>query len=482
MKNPLDIASKILLTPADLTVKDLEQTLHLVFGSSKIDSADIYLQYLQCESWGIEDSIIKSGNFSIDQGFGMRALAEDKTGFAYSDNINLAALRKTAITTRGIAQSGRSGKIKLSNKIGFNLGLYPAINPLLSLGEDEKVNLLQHIDREARKQDPRVMQVIAHLSGTYEVVLLLSSDGGLAADVRPLTRLDITVIVAEHNKREQGCFHGGGRCDYKKFIESDFALVGAREAVRLGLLNLQAQPAPVGTMPVILGAGCPAVLLHEAIGHGLEGDFIRKKSSVYTGRIGEKVAASGCTIVDQGNLPGLRRGSIHLDDEGTPSQCTVLIENGILCNYMQDKLSARLLGMATTGNARRESYEYAPLPRMTNTFMLSGTHDRTEMIASVAKGLYAVNFSGGQVDITSGEFVFTTSEAYLIEHGKITAPVKHATLIGNGPKILHKIAMIGNDATMDDGTGVCGKDGQSVPVGVGQPTLKVDELVVGGGI
>lgn len=516
MQNPLTIATKTLLEPAELTAADLTKYLHLALKPAKVDDADIYLQYQQSESWVLEDSIIKSGSFSIDHGFSVRALSGDKTGFAYADDINAALLRETACAARNIAECGAesahkvigkkiAGKKKILQKAvvekksserrgvgnnasvyrdhyrtSFGLGLYPFLNPLDSISENAKVELLRCVDETARHEDSRVVQVIASLLGAYEVVLILSSDGGLAADVRPLVRLNVTVIVEEQQRREKG-YHGGGtRNDYSFFLDHGYAAAYAREAVRIALLNLRAQAAPVGTMPVVLGHGWPAVLLHEAVGHGLEGDFIRKKSSVYTGRIGEKVASSACTLVDQGNLAGNRRGSLHVDDEGTPTQCTLLIENGVLRSYMQDKLNARLLGVSPTGNGRRESYSCAPLPRMTNTYLLGGDCDPAEIIASVDNGLYAVNFSGGQVDITSGEFVFTTNEAYLIENGKVTAPVKQATLIGNGPDVMHKIVMVGSDAAMDEGSGSCGKDGQTVPVGVGQPTLKVSELVVGG--
>jgi TldD protein len=489
MQNPLIIANKILLEPAGLTQQDLVKALQLASTSGYVDDADIYLQYLQSEGWGIEDSIIKGGSFSIDQGFSVRALSGEKTGFAYADDINVAALRQTACAAGDIAVSSSDGgrrKINLqvnrNPRVVFSLGLYPFTNPLQSISEEEKVNVLRRIDQEARRQDPRVVQVIASLAGLYEVVLLMSASGNLTADVRPLVRVNVVAIVEENHRREKGSAGGGARCNYNLFLQHDGEkiLYYAREAVRLALLNLHAQAAPAGAMPVVLGCGWPAVLLHEAVGHGLEGDFIRKKSSVYAGKVGTKVAAPGCTIIDQGNLPGERRGSLHVDDEGTPTQCNVLIEDGILYGYMQDKLNARLLGTSSTGNARRESYAYAPLPRMTNTYMLGGDYAAEEIIASVDRGLYAANLSGGQVDITSGEFVFTTSEAYLIEKGKITAPVKHATLIGNGPAILHKIAMVGNDLQFDHGVGMCGKGGQSVPVGVGQPTVKVSEMVVGG--
>lgn len=480
--NPLVTATKFLLEPAALTQSDLWQALCQV-KRFKVDYADVYLQCVCGESWCLEDSIIKSGDFIMDRGLSVRAISGSKTGFAYADEINRDVLCKMAQAARNIAAKGGRVNMKSRNQFQprFGLGFYAFADPLLSMNDKQKVALLRKVDKEARQQDARVKQVIASLNGVYEVILIMTSGGAVAADVRPLVRLNVTVIVEEGKRREKGSAGGGGRKDYAMFMENDLALSYAREAVRLALLNLHAVSASVGNMPVVLGAGWPAVLLHEAVGHGLEGDFIYKKSSVYTDKIGKRVAAKGCTIVDQGNLAGSKRGSLHIDDEGTATQCTVLIEDGILCGYMLDKLSAKLLGGRSTGNGRRESYAHSPLPRMTNTYMLNGNCSPDEIITSVKQGLYAVNFSGGQVDITSGEFVFTTSEAYLIEKGKITAPVKHATLIGNGPAILPKITMIGNDMRLDDGVGTCGKDGQGVPVGVGQPTLKISELIVGGG-
>lgn len=479
MQNPIQIASNILLTPAGLAPEDLFRVLKSMM-LPKIDGADIFLQYLQGETWHLEEGMVKSGIFSIDQGFGLRAFSGEHTGFAYADDVNMDALKKAARMARSIVSQGRSGRVQVASRSSFNLGLYPFINPIKLWSEEKKIALLRKVEKAAYRQDKRVIKVIVNLDASYEVVLLWSSDTGLSADIRPMVDLNVMAIVADGNKKERGSAGAGARRDYNFLIENDLAIGYAKEAVRVALLNLEAKPAPAGRMPVVLGAGWPAVLLHEAVGHGLESDFIRKKTSVYCGKVGERVAAKGCTIIDQGNLPGFRRGSSHIDDEGTPTQCTLLIDDGVLCGYMHDKLNARLLGVSPTGNGRRESYAFPPVPRMTNTYMLNGNHDVADIISSVSDGLYAVNFSGGQVDITSGEFVFTTSEAYIIKNGKITSPVKRATLIGNGPKILHNIDMVGNDTKLDEGIGTCGKDGQSVPVGVGQPTLRIKELTVGG--
>lgn len=477
--NPIEVASKILLEPADLSEQHLQAILKRTLGRG-IDNADIYLGWFQHESWGLEDGVVKSGSFGIEQGFGIRAISGEKAGFSYSDDIDLKTLKQAAVAAKSIAKQGNVGALNLCHRVKGNTDLYPFVDPLCSITEDEKIVLLNMVENEARKTDPRVVQVIADLHAVYDVVLILSSDGCFTADLRPLVRLNVTVLVEEDGKREKATVGGGARDNYKFFFKNDRGLMYAREAVRLALVNLNAMPAPAGSMPVVLGHGWPAVLLHEAVGHGLEGDFARKGSSVYAGKIGEKVASSNCTLIDQGNMLGGRRGSMCVDDEGTPTQRTVLIEKGILCGYMQDKLNARLMHTKSTGNARRDSFAHMPIPRMTNTYMLAGDCDPQEIIASVDKGLYAVNFSGGQVDITSGEFVFSTSEAYAIEKGKITYPVKRATLIGNGPKILNKITMVGNDLEMDRGVGVCGKEGQNVAVGIGQPTLRVEDLIVGG--
>ena len=477
MTNFLDIARHDLLDPAGLTDNQLQTILSNVLGNS-IDNADLYFQSTYSETWVLEDGIMKGGSYNIDRGVGVRAMSGEKTGFAYSDDILMPALDQAATAARSISKSGGHQAIK-AWKWTTGHELYLPVNPLNSLNENEKVALLQRVDAYARKLDPRVIQVNVNLAAEYETVLVMASDGHLAADVRPLVRLNVSVVVEQNGRREQGYAGGGGRYDYFYFIQNDLALSFADEAVRQALVNLEAVDAPAGTMPVVLGPGWPGVLLHEAVGHGLEGDFNRKGTSVFSGKMGQMVASPLCTVVDDGTLPN-RRGSLNVDDEGVPTQCTVLIEKGILRNYIQDKRNARLMGMESTGNGRRESYAHTPMPRMTNTYMLPGKSLPEEIIASVKKGIYAVNFGGGQVDITSGKFVFSASEAYLIENGKITKPVKGATLIGNGPDVLTKISMVGNDLKLDTGIGVCGKEGQSVPVGVGQPTLRVDALTVGG--
>jgi TldD protein len=474
---PLAIATQSLLEPAGLAVSDLEQVMGQLLGAG-VDTADIYLQATRYESWGLEDGIVKEGTHSIDRGAGIRAVSGEKTGFAYSDDIALAALVEAARSARAIARRGDEGRLPMVAAQGHPT-LYLPIDPLESIPESEKLELLKRLDAECRAMDPRVEQVFVSLSGSHDVVLVMGQDGALQGDVRPLVRLNVSVIVEEHGRREQGSYGGGGRTDYRYFLEAGRSSEFAREAVRQALVNLEAEEAPAGSMTVVLGSGWPGILLHEAIGHGLEGDFNRKGTSAFSGRVGERVASPLCTVVDDGTLPG-RRGSLTIDDEGTPTACTTLIENGILKGYMQDRLNARLMGVAPTGNGRRESYQHLPMPRMTNTYMLAGPHDPEEILRSVRKGLYAKNFGGGQVDITSGKFVFSASEAYLIEDGRITRPVKGATLIGNGPDVLTRVSMVGNDLQLDTGVGTCGKDGQSVPVGVGQPTLKVDGLTVGG--
>jgi TldD protein len=477
MTDPILIARNSILAPVGLENRDIDRLLgHL--RSPSIDAADIYFQSSRLQSWVLEDGIIKDGNFNIEQGAGVRAVSGEKTGFAYSDELQFPALLQAAQAARAIARSGAEGRVAVA-KAPVPRRLYEPMNPLESLSEEAKVALLHRVDEEARRQDPRVKQVIVSLVAAHDVVLVVADDGSLTADVRPLVRLNVTVIAEDGDRREQGSSGGGARRDLGYFLEDDRALGYAREAVRLALTNLEATDAPAGSMAVVLGPGWPGVLLHEAVGHGLEGDFNRKGTSAFAGRLGERVAAPGVTVVDNGTLPG-RRGSLNVDDEGTPSQNTVLIEDGVLRGFMQDKLNARLMGVAPTGNGRRESYAHLPMPRMTNTYMLAGDKDPQEIIASVQKGLYAVNFGGGQVDITSGKFVFSASEAYLIENGKIGRPVKGATLIGNGPDVLTRVSMIGNDLELDQGVGTCGKEGQSVPVGVGQPTLRVDSLTVGG--
>ncbi|MFC3908449.1 metalloprotease TldD [Legionella dresdenensis] len=478
MTKALAIAKDLILKPAALDESAVEKLIRSMAGQH-VDDADLYFQSCSYESWYLEDSQVKSGSFSIDRGVGIRAVSGDKTGYAYCDDILLPAMERAANAARSIALT--STRPVTAVQVSSNaIARYQPLNPIDSLGKQEKIALLEAIDKEARRIDPRVIQVNASLSGCYEVVLVAGMHGNMVADIRPLVSVNVSVIVEDKNgRREAARSGGGGRVDYSYFLQKDQALQYAREAVREALINLEAEAAPAGTMPVVLGPGWPGVLLHEAVGHGLEGDFNRKGLSAFSGKMGQQVAAKGVTVVDDGTLSN-RRGSLTIDDEGTPTQCTTLIEDGILVNYMQDKLNAKLMGMQPTGNCRRESYAHLPMPRMTNTYMLAGNYDPQEIIQSVERGLYAVNFGGGQVDITSGQFVFSASEAYLIENGKVTKPVKGATLIGNGPDVMQKISMIGNDLALDGGIGVCGKDGQSVPVGVGQPTLKIDALTVGG--
>jgi TldD protein len=477
MNDLITQAENRLLRPGGLSASDLERVFARLTGPS-IDAADLYFQHSRSESWVLEDGIVKDGNHSIEQGVGVRALSGEKTGFAYSDEIVLPALLDAAGSARAIAQSGANGVGK-PLAVATGRGLYPAIDPIETLSSEAKIALLRELDALARATDPRVKQVIVSIAASLETILLASSDGALAADVRPLVRINVQVIVEQNGRRESGNAGGGGRYGFQELLENGRAQAFAREAVRTALVNLESVDAPAGNMTVVLGPGWPGVLLHEAIGHGFEGDFNRKGTSAFAGMMGEKVAAPGVTVVDDGTLAG-RRGSLSIDDEGTPTNCTVLVENGVMKGYMQDKLNARLMGMAPTGNGRRESFAHLPMPRMTNTYMLPGERDPGEIIASVKKGLYAVNFGGGQVDITNGKFVFSASEAYLIEDGKVTRPVKGATLVGSGPEVLTRVSMIGNDLKLDEGVGVCGKDGQSVPVGVGQPTLKIDRMTVGG--
>jgi TldD protein len=475
--NTLDIARTCLLTPTGLEDRHLDDALgRLLTGG--VEAADLYFQYVRTEHWALEDGVVKEGSHSIDQGVGVRAIAGEKTGFAYSDELVLPALMSASGAASAIARQGQAGTLQ-AWRAPTGHQLYPAIDPLKTLEDAAKVELLQQVDEYTRKLDPRIKQVMASLAAEHEIILICSSDGVMTADVRPLIRLNVSVIVESKGRREQGFSGGGGRHGYEYFLESERGLGYAQEAVRQALINLESEAAPAGEMPVVLGPGWPGVLLHEAIGHGLEGDFNRKGTSAFAGRLGEKVASEYCTVVDDGTLPG-RRGSLNVDDEGTPTEQTMLIEQGRLTGYMQDKMNARLMGMQPTGNGRRQSFAHLPLPRMTNTYMLAGPHDPDEIIASVKRGIYARNFAGGQVDITSGKFVFSTSETYLIENGRIGKPLKDVTLIGDGPTVLTEVSMVGNDLELDAGIGVCGKEGQSVPVGVGQPTLKVDRLTVGG--
>ena len=477
MTDILSQAQNYLLAPANIEARDLSRVLDSILGHS-VDAADLYFQSTRHEAWVLEDSIVKEGSFNVDSGVGVRAVSGEKTGFAYSNEIIVPALEQAAGAARSIARQGQQKQVQAWGR-SQPLALYPARNPLDSMTREDKVALLKTVDQEARKADSRVKQVTVSLAGVHEVVMVAASDGTLAGDIRPLVRLNVSVIAEQDGRIERGTAGGGGRGDYQQFVLDGTAKEYAREAVRQALVNLEAVPAPAGRMPVVLASGWSGVLLHEAVGHGLEGDFNRKGSSAYAGRIGERVASPLCTIVDDGTLDG-RRGSLNMDDEGVPTESTVLIENGILKGYMQDKMNARLMGVAPTGNGRRESYSHLPMPRMTNTYMLAGQHDPEDIIASVDQGIYVSNMGGGQVDITSGKFVFSTSEAYLIEKGKITRPVKGATLIGNGPDVMNEVSMVGNNLELDTGIGVCGKDGQSVPVGVGQPTLKIDDITVGG--
>lgn len=466
-----------ILTANGLQAQDVDRIMAAML-SVPVDAADIYFQCSHFESWSLEGGIVKEGTHSIEHGAGVRVVSGEKTGFAYSDRIELPILLEAANNVKAIVRQGQQASHQIQTPAGWPQ-LYQPFNPLKSLEDQEKIDLLKRVDAETRQLDPRIEEVMISLVAAYDQVLVANQDGSLVADVRPLVRMNVSVIMVENGRREQGSMGGGERSDYRYFLESDKAMAYAREAVRHAQVNLQAEEAPAGSMPVVLGPGWPGILLHEAIGHGLEGDFNRKGTSAFSGRVGERVASELCTVVDDGTLPG-RRGSLSVDDEGTPTENTVLIEKGILKGYMQDKLNARLMGGKSTGNGRRESYAHMPMPRMTNTYMLGGSSDPEEIIRSVKKGLFARNFGGGQVDITSGKFVFSASEAYLIENGKITRPVKGATLIGNGPDVLTKVSMVGNDMQLDSGVGTCGKDGQSVPVGVGQPTVKIDNMTVGG--
>ena len=472
-----EVAEKSLLTPSGLDEGRLSQVLGSIMARG-VDYADLYFQLSREESWALEDGIVKDGSHSIEQGVGVRAISGEKTGFAYTDEVLLPALMEASDAARAIARSGGNQAVKAWQRPRTHQ-LYRPLDPLDAIKDEDKVAWLMKIDAETRRLDPRVKQVMASLSAVHEVVLIASSDGVLTADVRPLVRVNVSVIVEQNGRREQGYSGGGGRIGLDELLRGEGPIAHGREAVRQALVNLEAVAAPAGPMTVVLGPGWPGILLHEAIGHGLEGDFNRKGTSAFSNRIGQKVAADEITVVDDGTLDR-RRGSLNVDDEGTPTQCTTLIENGILRGYIQDKLNARLMGMPATGNGRRESFAHMTLPRMTNTYMRAGSRAPEEIIASVDKGLYAVNFGGGQVDITSGKFVFSASEAYLIENGKIGAPVKGATLIGNGPDVLTRVSMVGSDMRLDGGVGTCGKEGQSVPVGVGQPTLRIDSLTVGG--
>ena len=474
----LATARQLLLEPFGLDESHLSRALAEI-RANQVDDADLYFQYTRAEGWSLEEGIVKTGSFSIDQGVGVRAVSGEKTAFAYSDDISEASLLDAARTVRAISGSSQQRKVRIpKTTIAPSRTLYPGIDPIATMDSTAKVELLGKVETLARAKDPRVVQVMAGLASEYDVVMVARADGTLAADVRPLVRLSVTVIAEQGDRREVGSSGGGGRFGLAYFSDAQIAEY-VNEAVEQALINLDSRPAPAGEMVVVLGPGWPGVLLHEAVGHGLEGDFNRKGSSAFSGRIGERVAAKGVTILDDGTLPD-RRGSLNVDDEGCPTQANVLIEDGILKGYIQDSLNARLMGVQPTGNGRRESYASLPMPRMTNTYMLGGDKDPQEIIASIKKGLYATNFGGGQVDITSGKFVFSASQAYWVESGKIQYPVKGATLVGNGPECMKKVSLIGNDMRLDSGVGTCGKEGQSVPVGVGQPTMRIDGLTVGG--
>ncbi|MCR8958629.1 metalloprotease TldD [Variovorax sp. CCNWLW225] len=474
----LATAQQLLLTPFGLDESHLSKALAEI-TAHKVDDADLYFQYTRSEGWSLEEGIVKTGSFSIDQGVGVRAVSGEKTAFAYSDDISEASLLDAARTVRSISSAGRTGRVKTpARKIASSRSLYNGVDPISTLDSTAKVKLLERVEKLARSRDPRVAQVMAGLASEYDVVLVARADGTLAADVRPLVRLSVTVIAEQNGRREVGSGGGGGRFGLAYFTDEQMAEY-VDQAVKAALTNLDARPAPAGEMTVVLGSGWPGILLHEAIGHGLEGDFNRKGSSAFSGRIGQRVAAKGVTVLDDGTIAD-RRGSLNVDDEGNASQRNVLIEDGILKGYIQDSLNARLMKVKPTGNGRRESYAHVPMPRMTNTYMLGGDKDPKEIVASIKKGLYATNFGGGQVDITSGKFVFSASEAFWVENGKIQYPVKGATIVGNGPDALTRVTMIGNDMALDSGVGTCGKEGQSVPVGVGQPTLRIDGLTVGG--
>ncbi len=478
MSSTLDNVTSQILQPTGLSIESLDKILDGLH-SNQIDAGDLYFQTSQQESWVMDDGIIREGSFSIEKGVGVRAISGEKVGFSYCDDLQSNAITQAVKNARAIAKQGQNGGAQVTlNTRTFN-SLYTSMNPVDGRSADDKVELLKQLDAYTRALDERIEQVIISLAGGIDHILIAATDNTLATDIRPLVRLNITVLMHQNGRREQGSAGGGGRRSYGLFFDTDVAYEFARDAVRQAAVNLESVATPAGSMPVVLGPGWPGVLLHEAVGHGLEGDFNRKGTSAFSNRIGERVASPLCTVVDDGTLKD-RRGSLSIDDEGVPAQYTTLIEDGVLKGYMQDKMNAGLMGTQSTSNGRRESFAHLPMPRMTNTYMLAGESEPEDILRSVDKGLYAVNFGGGQVDITSGRFVFSLSEAYLIENGRIGAPVKGATLIGSGPDIMGKISMVGNDLALDQGVGVCGKEGQSVPVGVGQPTLKIDEITVGG--
>ena len=480
MNEPIETAKRELLESGDIADRDVDNLVGRLM-SRRVDTGELFFQHRRAESWTLEDGAVKDGYYSVDRGVGVRAISGEKTGFAYADDIALPALTQAADAARTIARTGGDRSVRAYRRTQA-VPRYSAVDPIASAPADDKVALLSRIDAFARGLDPRVREVTARVSASHETSLVVASDGTLAGDIRPLARFDVTVIAEQDGRRERGFGGSGGRHDLQWILAAGAggpAEEAAREAVRQALVNLDAVDAPAGSMPVVLGPGWPGVLLHEAVGHGLEGDFNRKGTSTYSGRIGEKIASGLCTVVDDATLAE-RRGSLTLDDEGTPGQRTVLIENGVLAGYMQDKLNARLMHSTPTGNGRRQSYAHLPMPRMTNTFLLGGDSEPAEILASVERGVFAVSFGGGSVDIASGRFVFSATEAYLIENGKVTAPIRGATLIGNGPDVMTRVSMVGNDLALDRGVGVCGKEGQTVPVGVGQPTLKIDRITVGG--
>ena len=477
MQNTFHTVSQNLLYSNGFDADELAKLLAII-GSHHVDFADIYCQRTAFESWHLDEGIVKSGSFQIEQGVGVRAVSGEKTAFAYADSLTSDAIKRAAHTVKVIGAAGNTAPICVTTPV-LGQSVHGVFNPIHTLQSAEKVALLQKVEQLAKSADPRIVQVMAGLTCEHDMVYIARLDGKHAADIRPLVRLSITVIAKQGDRREQGSAGGGGRMDLAYFSDEKIKEY-VNHAVNQALINLEARPAPAGEMTVVLGNGWPGVLLHEAVGHGLEGDFNRKKTSVFTGQIGQRVAAKGITVVDQGNLPD-RRGSLNIDDEGNPTGRTVLIEDGILMGYMQDETNARLMGMKPTGNGRRESYSSVVIPRMTNTFMEYGNYEAQEIIESIDKGIYAVNFGGGQVDITNGKFVFSANEAWWVEKGQLQYPVKGATIIGSGSEVLKHISMIGNDTALDTGVGVCGKDGQSVPVGVGQPTLRIDAgLTVGG--
>ena len=477
MNNPIETAKRALWDAGAIGEQHVTGLLGNLTGRD-IDTGELFFQLSRHESWSLEDGTVKNGAFGVARGVGVRAISGEKTGFAYADDIVLPALTDATNAARGIARSGQSGTARALTR-GQPPARYADADPLTSARESAKVALLRRIDAFARALEKEITQVSVRITLNHDTNLVVATDGTMSADVRPLARFDVSVIAERNGRRERGFGAGGGRFDTGWLFDTDAAEEYAREAVRTALVNLEAVDAPAGAMPVVLGPGWPGVLLHEAVGHGLEGDFNRKGTSTFAGRVGEKVASQLCTVVDDATLSD-RRGSLTVDDEGTPGERTVLIEDGVLVGYMQDKHNARLMGVASTGNGRRQSYAHLPMPRMTNTFMLAGASDPEEIIASVDKGIYAASFGGGQVDITSGKFTFSATEAYLIDGGKLGAPIRGATLMGNGPDVMGRISMVGNDLKLDTGVGVCGKDGQTVPVGVGQPSLKIDELTVGG--